>query len=137
MWLGNIYGRRKKILDKLCVDYTNLTIVTSGYFYKEKLNLISTSKIYINICGVEPKNEPLNLFKIKYAFLTKSLIISEKTPDNEMIELFQDCIIFVNNINEMKDKINYYLINEKERENITEKAFNIYKQLNLSDYIYI
>ena len=135
LWLGNIYGRRIQILDSITNRIPELKKIHNNAFGKIKINLLLRTKIYINICGDTPVNSPLNMFKLKYALLTKTLIISEMTCDTEIYEYFKDVIIFVKNTDEMTQKIEYYLNNDKERIILTDLAYKKYNLFNLSDYI--
>jgi hypothetical protein len=138
LWLGNIYGRRIDILNTIDKEIPRTILkITNSVFYKKKRDLLEMSKIYLNICGDSPSKSPLNLFKIKYAFLTKSLVISEMTCESSEYDFFKDCIVFVKNTTDMIEKIQYYLNHEDERNLIVEIAYNKYKLLDLKDYIEI
>jgi|19_taG_2_1085344.scaffolds.fasta_scaffold03801_4 hypothetical protein len=58
----------------------------------------------------------------------KTFLLTDKTPGlNDLFKIGEEIIIY-NNMNDLLDKINYYLKNEKEREEVTTKGYNKVKQ---------
>ena len=53
------------------------------------------------------------------------------------METFKDCMVFTRGGEDEKDKINYYLKNEKERKEMSEKACKIAKSLQINNLLEI
>lgn len=120
-------GRRKKFLLNLKKLYPNSFIGQTDC--KDIGKIYSQSKIVFNY---SIKND-LNM-RIFEALISGSLLITNKIKNNGFDELFQvgkELIIF-ENFDDLIKKINYFLENEREREEI---AYNGYqKALNFHTY---
>lgn len=118
IFLGNPIGRRIDILSKL---YISPYIINNKWF-NEKREILKKSKILIDINMNNPKKSLIPSVRYADCIINKILIISEETGDKDNI--LNNFIVKCKNINEMNDKIKYYLSNNKEREIIVNRAYN-------------
>ncbi len=120
-------GIRKKILLRLKREYPNSFIGSADC--KKIGEIYSQSKIVFNY---SIKND-INM-RIFEALISGSMLITNKIENNGFNELFEenkDLVVF-ENWQDLKEKIDYYLKNEEEREKI---AFNGYqKAINFHKY---
>ena len=113
LFYGSMNNRRKKYLNllqhKLSPKYFIKIVNVYG---KKLLDEILNSKIILNIHFYE--NAILETCRINEILSCNKLVISEKSNpiDNQNYLLYEDKVIFINNINEMYEKIIYYLDNK-------------------------
>ena len=108
--------RRKKILREL---QTKFNIRICKAFGKEMSNLFNRSKIVLNIHAEEFLDTETRIYE---SLGCGAFVISEKlSSENPFIPNMH--YIEVNNIDEMKNQINYYLDNPIERENIAQNGY--------------
>ncbi|MFZ8806386.1 MAG: CgeB family protein [Minisyncoccia bacterium] len=119
-------GNRKKFLLKLKREYQNSFIGPADC--KKICEIYSQSKIIINY---SIKND-INM-RIFEALMSGSMLITNRIKNNGFKELFEenkDLVIF-DSWKDLKEKIDYYLKNEEEREKIAlsgyQKAINYHK----------
>ena len=116
LFVGSILPRRKKILRELQTEF-NIRICKA--FGKEMSNLFNRSKIVLNIHAEEFLDTETRIYE---SLGCGAFVISEKlSSENPFIPNMH--YIEVNNIDEMKNKINYYLDNPIERENIAQNGY--------------
>ena len=116
LFVGSILPRRKKILRELQTEF-NIRICKA--FGKEMSNLFNRSKIVLNIHAEEFLDTETRIYE---SLGCGAFVISEKlSSENPFIPNMH--YIEVNNIDEMKNQINYYLDNPIERENIAQNGY--------------
>ena len=119
-------GKRKKFLLKLKKEYPNHFISPADC--KKIGEIYSQSKIVFNY---SIKND-INM-RIFEALMSGSMLITNRIQNNGFEELFEenkDLVVF-DNWKDLKEKINYYLSHEEEKEKIAfngyQKVFNFHK----------
>ena len=116
LFVGSMLSRRKKILRELQTEF-NIRICKA--FGKEMSNLFNRSKIVLNIHAEEFLDTETRIYE---SLGCGAFVISEKlSSENPFIPNMH--YIEVNNIDEMKNQINYYLDNPIERENIAQNGY--------------
>jgi len=128
------YGKRKKILMRLKKEFPNSFIGPADC--KKIGEIYSQSKIVFNY---SIKND-INM-RIFEALISGSMLITNKIKNNGFEELFEenkDLVIF-ENWKDLKEKIDYYLRHEDERERIAlngyKKALNFHKYEDRAKFI--
>jgi hypothetical protein len=130
LFYGSLTERRKDILQEIqkfsLENKFNLLVRNNDmYDYSDKSNILSRTKIVITIASREPEILKTNdMFRLSFLLSNKIFFITEKIGDN-IIEndIFGNYIEYYMKIQELKDKIIYYL-NEGEKRN--NKATNLY-----------
>lgn len=119
-FIGSLYGGRQKYK-----ALSNITFVDNAYNVEHSM-VVGKSKINLNFTnGGGPSDR---LYKIMAA---GGFVLSEPFPhmDKYGIAPNEDFIVF-NNIEDLKEKINFYLINEKERNWIAQQGYNHVQQFS-------
>lgn len=142
LFYGSVTDRRKKILIKLAEHAKNKNlkfIIRSNDLYdtKQKLELISQSKIILSISNDEPCLLQTNdLLRLSLLVSTKSFVICEEVGDRKIEDELKKNMIFYNSYEELIEKIDYYLSNTDEINNIAESTYNFCKEkMNLEDLL--
>ena len=124
IFIGSLNKRRDNILDKLKIIKKNNKLNND-----EKTKLLTNSKIYINIHFYD--NSVLEIERILEGLKNKCLIISERSKDIELDNLYSNMIIFYDDINDLEKKINYYLSNDDEYFNLIKKFYENFIKINM------
>ncbi|MCM8824360.1 MAG: glycosyltransferase [Candidatus Omnitrophica bacterium] len=117
------YSLRKVVLEILKINYKNF------YFgrvpYTELFNYYSKARIVVNY----PINNDINA-RIFEAMSGGALVITHRIKDNGFEDIFQEgshLVVFDEILKELKLKIDYYLGNKDEREEIAHNGFEYVK----------
>lgn len=130
LWLGCILQRRTSILNKLKDELSSYKLhFSNGVFSKSKTDLLSRSKIALNIHMEQPIYSCLEVVRIVYLIANKCLVVSEYSGDSYTDNIFKPYVVFSNNLSET---ITYLL---KHPEIINSRTEYAYKWLK-SDYTY-
>lgn len=114
-------GWRKKMLLNLRKDFSNNFIKLADC--KDLGKIYSQAKIVINY----NVNNDINM-RVFEALCSGSLLITNKINDNGFEELFKDgehLVVYDGTYKDLKEKIKYYLENDKERNKIAEQGRKI------------
>lgn len=109
LFFGSMNKLRK---DKLKILQKNFNIQIVSNIMGEKLySLIKESDIIINIHYYDYKKSLLEVFRFNEILQFNKIIISEKAcaEDSFNYNLYKDLVIFIDNIEQMIETINYYL----------------------------
>lgn len=134
LFYGAITERRKNILTDITKfsNENNINFVLRNndlYDYNEKSKILSRSKIVITIASRDPEILKTNdMFRLSFLLSNKIFFITEKIGDN-IIEndIFGDYIDYYTTVDELKNKIIYYLNNPEERDNKANKLYEFSK----------
>ena len=134
LFYGAITERRKNILTDITKfsNENNINFVIRNndlYDYNEKSKILSRSKIVITIASRDPEILKTNdMFRLSFLLSNKIFFIAEKIGDN-IIEndVFGDYIDYYKTVEELKNKIIYYLNNHEERDNNAGKLYEFTK----------
>jgi spore maturation protein CgeB len=120
-FIGNVYGDRAKILQSL---NKRIKLITNAYGYQHAIE-VCKSRINLNICTDNGASD--RVYKIMAA---GGFLLTDDWEDREnMFVDGKDCVVY-NDINDLNQKINFYLQNEELRKQIatngqkTVQAFN-------------
>ena len=116
-FIGSIYGKRLSIINKIVRGVTSF----SGIYNTEHAKVVSKSKINLNFCTKNDASD--RVYKILAA---KGFLISDDWEGREKILKDGVDLIIYQNLEDLNNKIKYYLNNEEEREKI---ALNGYKKI--------
>jgi predicted peroxiredoxin len=119
LFCGNYALRRIPILESCKSVFPDKLIIAQNIWGGQKGVMHSKSKIVLDIQMNEPKLSLNPYARYAYGFFYKCLIIAERTSDYKELE---DYIVFYDTVDEMNDKIAYFLEHEEERCSIVEKA---------------
>ena len=111
LFVGNVLPRRRRILDRLLKHYN---VVEKLAFGKDMTELINRSKVVLNIHSEEFLDTETRVFEVLGCggFLLTE-ILSVENPFKSGVHLVE-----VDGLDEMIEKIGYYLNNEEQREAI-------------------
>ncbi len=129
LFFGNLNNRRKNICRMIKNKYNILVI--NNLFGDDLYNIIMKSKIILNIHFY--KNAILETARINDVLRFNKLIISEKSCDNDMMEIYNNIIYCdeiednFNNIDKLFELIDNYLINDNYRRIIENNILLIKK----------
>jgi len=134
LFYGALTDRRKNILTDITkFSYeNNINCVIRDnnlYDYNEKSNILSRTKIVITIASREPDILKTNdMFRLSFLLSNKIFFIAEKIGD-DIIEdqIFGNYIEYYRTIEELKNKILYFINNSKECENKVNNLYNFAK----------
>jgi glycosyltransferase involved in cell wall biosynthesis len=134
LFYGAITERRKNILTDITKfsNENNINFIIRNndlYDYNEKSKILSRSKIVITIASRDPEILKTNdMFRLSFLLSNKIFFITEKIGDN-IIEndIFGDYIDYYTTVDELKNKIIYYLNNPEERDNKANKLYEFSK----------
>jgi spore maturation protein CgeB len=120
-FIGNIYGERQNLIDSINHD---VAIFNNVYGFEHPKHVAAT-KINLNFCTSEGASD--RIYKILGA---KGFLLSNDWIGRE--EQFQDGkdLIIFKDIQELNDKISYYLKNEKERKEIATTGHQTVQKFN-------
>jgi len=130
IFIGIINKRRKLICDKIKSEinkpikfnsFNNLNI-------NEKNNYLQNSNIVINIHYYD--KAVLELERLNNCLNNNCFILSERSADKELDDLYKDYVIFCDNIEDLIEKIHYYSINIEERKDFANIAYKLFHQKN-------
>lgn len=134
LFYGSMNNSRKQkisyIYHKLYKKYSFKII--NNIYGKDLVDEIIKSKIVLNIHFYN--DAILETCRINEIISCKKLVISEKPNiiDENNFNMYKDKVVFIDNINDMYNKIIYYLENPNEYNKITE---NIFQNHNICDII--
>jgi len=115
-FIGQTYGDR---LEKLQKIKHNATIISNAYGVRHS-ETVARSKINLNFCTSDgPSNRIYKVLAAKGFLLTDDWIDRDKEfEDGKHLVIFKD-------IDDLNEKISYYLENEKERDRIREEGYKL------------
>jgi len=142
LFYGSLTDRRKTILTDIIKfsNENNINCVIRNnnlYDYNEKSNVLSRTKIVITIASRDPEILKTNdMFRLSFLLSNKIFFITEKIGDKIIEdEIFGNYIEYYNTLEELKDKISYYINNSEEREKKVNKLYNFAKiNYNIEDH---
>lgn len=114
-------GWRRKILLKLKKDYPNSFISSADC--KKIGEIYSQSKIVINY----NVNNDINM-RVFEAMASGTLLITNQIKNNGFEELFENnkhLVVYDGTYKDLKEKIDYYLKNDEEREKIAQEGYKL------------
>lgn len=119
-FVGNInskfHQKREKMIKVIKENFKNVCF-TNNLFLKDMAKLYSESKIVFN-CTL---NNDINM-RLFEGMCSGSLVITDNIP--ELYEVIsKDSVVSYENEKDLLEKINYYLINEEERNTISENGY--------------
>lgn len=119
-FIGALYGERSKYRQVPGINFLK------GKFNTEHAKAVSSSKINLNFTNQGGPSD--RAYKILAA---KGFLLSEPYPYMEKYGLTpgQDFVIF-NSVEDLKKKINYYLINEEKRNKIAHQGYKTVQQFS-------
>jgi len=136
LFYGSITNRRKFILNELktFLNKNNINILVRHndlYDYKEKSYILSRTKIVITITSRDPKILKTNdMFRLSFLLSNKIFFIAEKIGDTIIEDdIFGDYIEYYSKMEELQNKILYYIKNEEKRKDKANKLYE-YSKLN-------
>jgi hypothetical protein len=116
---------RKSILDILMIKGVKVRIVEQEWDDQEKANLMTKTKILLNIHNFGNNNfEPLRIIP---AIAAGAFVITETSVNDSDYNYLNDALIRVP-YNKLVETVIYYLKNDDERIKIQQNASNILKQ---------
>lgn len=102
---------------KLYHNAYNFTVITNAYG-KEHSTAVSSSKINLNFTHGGTSDRTYKVLA------SKGFLLTEKWPEMEKDFIDGRDLVTFNGIEDMKDKIKYYLFNNRERLRIAENGYN-------------
>lgn len=124
LFFGAMHPRRKKIQEYITRRFIKNSIIFryNNLFGEERENLIKRSKIVLNIHYWEKSS--LETHRIEYLSSNGKCIISEKSSDPMLDDVYCDSVTFVTpgNMEELASKIKILLTNKNKRENMEKKS---------------
>jgi hypothetical protein len=133
LYYGALTPRRINVvnqINKMCREnkYNFCVRDNTLYDYKEKANLVSRSRIILSITRDEPDKYGTNdSFRLAYLISNKAFVLAEEIGDKLYEDEMKRAIIFYNGIEDLLNKIKYYMDNEVERLNIAQNGYNFMK----------
>lgn len=127
VFIGRKNKRRTDFLDSLSMPVEIFDNVDND----SKTKILKLSKIALNIHYYD--KAVLEVERIIECLKNKCLVISEYSADDELNNYYKSMIIFVNNKEELNDKINYYLTNDKERELLIAQFYNEFLSVEMKN----
>tara|TARA_R110001632_G_scaffold116761_1_gene228525 strand:+ start:265 stop:1092 length:828 start_codon:yes stop_codon:yes gene_type:complete len=120
-FIGNLYGSRAEVLKQI----PNIQIISTAYGSLHSIE-VGKTKININLCTDNCASD--RIYKILAA---GGFLLTDDWEGREFTGLKdgKDLIIF-NSVNDLKEKIEYYLKNEQQRINIANRGYITNKKLN-------
>jgi spore maturation protein CgeB len=129
---GGMTNSRADFLNNLKIPITYVT----GVAYEDLFNLFSSSLINLNLTvnDNDPKKQTQMKLRIFEVASTNGFLLTQYTPHlEEFFDLDKEIAVF-NTIEEAKDKINFYLNNEKERKRIAYNGYLRYVKEHTSKF---
>jgi spore maturation protein CgeB len=120
-FIGNIYGDRKKIIDNI---EHNVKIIEGAYGTQHSQE-VSKTKINLNFCTSEGASDRVYKVMAAGGFLLSN---DWKNRKNYLTD-GKECVIF-HDMQDLNDKIDYYLKNEEERNAIAQLGYNAVQRFN-------
>jgi len=128
-FIGNIYGDRAQIINQINKP---VNIISDAYSRKHALE-VSKSKINLNLCTASGASD--RVYKV---LATKGFLISDDWYNREKYFIDGKDLIIFKNINDLNQKIEYYLQNPQETQKIAEygcKTVQQFTRLNWAKQI--
>ncbi|MBB1399444.1 glycosyltransferase [Pseudoalteromonas sp. SG44-8] len=131
VFIGSNYGYRAKLINKLQKAGINIKAFGPGFesgmiSAQESAEIFGKSKIILGI-GYISYSRKLATLKLRDfdALFTGALYITTRNPDLEDILIENEHIVYYDSINELIEKIEYYLKNESVRLDVAERALKL------------
>lgn len=135
LFYGSLTDRRniivESILELSIQNRFKFVIRNNNLFnYDEKTDLISRSKIIISIASSDPKLIRTNdLLRLSFLLSNKVFFITERIGDTKIEDnILGDYIVYYSEVNELLEKIVYYMNNEDERNNKVNRLYEYCKE---------
>ena len=124
-FIGNIYGNRKELLERL----DNVDVITSAYGSQHSIE-VGKSKINLNICTDGCASD--RIYKVLAA---GGFLLTDDWEGRELTGLVdgEDLVIY-NDIDDLQTKITHYLRNEYMRNYISKKGKEKVKELTRMEW---
>ena len=124
-FIGNVYGNRKSMLKRL----SGVEIITSAYGLEHSIE-VGKSKINLNICTDNCASD--RVYKVLAA---GGFLLSDEWEGREMTGLIdgEDLVIY-KDVDDLQDKILYYLKEENLRNKISNSGMNKVKKLTRMEW---
>lgn len=133
LFYGSLNPKRKRILQELSKENINLVIQNNNCWEQDLDNLISRSKIILNIHFYE--NCSLEMHRLSYLLTNQSFIISEITNEKSLIDQLSPGIIF-SSYDQLVETIQSWLQKDSQhRDKIAYQGFKIFKQQSFESYL--
>lgn len=128
LFLGKLNNRRIVTI-KYLTDRGLSVVVKSNIFGQEKRNLISRSKIILNIHHyVNPS--VLETERIGFLLANRKLVISERSSETNVDRMYENYVVFYENLEDLYEKCFFYCGNDDERENFIITAHHYFRENN-------
>lgn len=95
LFYGTISSRRKLALDSFIQRKLPLKVITNSWAFERDYEIIS-SKFILNISKMD--NSPLEIYRLWHALCLNTPIISEKGTDLELVNLWSDYVLFIEDL---------------------------------------
>lgn len=123
IFCGNYEPERRKLFLTACKTQV---LTADNIWNNKKCALFSKAKIVLDIQVNDPLVSLNPYARYAFGFFYKSLIIAERTSDWKDLE---DYVVFFDTPDEMNEKIDYYLTNDRARLDIVERAHNMWTSI--------
>jgi len=120
-FIGNIYGDRKELINGI---NSNVNVITGAYGSKHSKE-VSKTKINLNFCTSNGASDRVYKILAAGGFLLSN---DWKNRENYLTD-GKDCVIF-HDMEDLNNKIDYYLKNEKERNRIAQSGLKAVQKFN-------
>ena len=120
-FIGNLYGKRKEMINKI---KNNISIITNAYGVQHA-QMVSSTKINLNFCTDYGASD--RVYKIMAA--GGFLLTNDWTGRNKDFNNKEHLVIF-DSVQDLDEKINYYLNNDIERNNIADNGYKRVQKFN-------
>lgn len=142
VFIGRPFGRRKKTIEHLIDNGVNVTVFGKGWgkykkimpYYggfltqEDLIKVLNQSKIILNISTTTYNDEWQIKGRLFEWLGCKIFQITNHDPRlSEFFEIGKEIVTY-NNLDELVEKINYYLEHNEERDEISENAYRLAKE---------
>ena len=127
-FVGNIYGRRGEYVKFLKDKFPKLNTFYGNSYGKDMNEIYNRSKIVLNFANVKELN-----FRVFEALGSGAFVLNEYSK--ETLDIFENNIDLATffDLNDLSEKIQFYLEHDKERETIALSGHNKVKQSHTLD----
>jgi hypothetical protein len=116
LFVGTLLPRRQRIIDELAHSFA---IETRNGFGREMVELINRAKIILNIHGADFLDTETRVYE---TLACQGFLLTEKLSAENPFQ-HGSHLIEVNDLQDLKAKISYYLANQRERETIADNGY--------------
>tara|TARA_R100000908_G_C3749408_1_gene144217 strand:- start:968 stop:1858 length:891 start_codon:yes stop_codon:yes gene_type:complete len=124
-FIGNIYGNRAQMLQKIS---SKVNVVSNAYGTKHAVE-VSKSRINLNFCTGDGASD-----RVYKTLAAKGFLMSDDWHGREEVLTNGEDIIIFKDIEDLNEKINFYLANPFYAEKIAESGYNKVKNLTRENW---